>query len=273
MHTTSAWWQVEPGALEAAFPSRMEALDGFLGAAYAMHHVAALRYDGRAPRPWSCGRRRRREWFATVGPNGRGQLRTADGGELAPDAVGRFRPAVFLYDNYPGGCGSFRAAVRPARRDCRGGGCVGVGLRLPLRLSGLRGRSSLGRGARLRAQAAALRVLALLSDDAWNRAVDGAPTGTAHVQTCRSGLQAAILRRAVDALLPARRMPGPCRSGLQAAMKSQDAVGAASRPAILRRAVDGAPTGTGACPNWCKRPPAAIGRRRRCGEPACCVTA
>jgi len=45
------------------------------------------------------------KWFATVGPTGRGQLRSAEGVELAPDAIGRFRPAVFLYDNYPGGVG------------------------------------------------------------------------------------------------------------------------------------------------------------------------
>ena len=43
MHTTAAWWELAPAALEEAFTSRQEALDGFLGAAYAMHHVAALR--------------------------------------------------------------------------------------------------------------------------------------------------------------------------------------------------------------------------------------
>jgi DEAD/DEAH box helicase domain-containing protein len=105
MHTTAAWWQVEPGVLEATFPSRLEALDGFLGAAYAMHHVAALRMMAE---PHDLGRAvgdGDAKWLATVGPNGRGQLRSAEGGELAPDAVGRFRPAVFLYDNYPGGVG------------------------------------------------------------------------------------------------------------------------------------------------------------------------
>jgi DEAD/DEAH box helicase domain-containing protein len=105
MHTTAAWWEVAPGRLEAAFASRLEALDGFLGAAYAMHHVAALRTMSE---PQDLGRAvgdGDAKWFATVGPNGRGQLRSAEGAELAPDAVGRFRPAVFLYDNYPGGVG------------------------------------------------------------------------------------------------------------------------------------------------------------------------
>ena len=42
LHTTGLWWQAEPQTLEAAFASREQALDGFLGAAYALHHVAAL---------------------------------------------------------------------------------------------------------------------------------------------------------------------------------------------------------------------------------------
>ena len=42
LHTTAVWWQVDPRALLAAFQDRWQALDGFLGAAYAMHHVAAL---------------------------------------------------------------------------------------------------------------------------------------------------------------------------------------------------------------------------------------
>ncbi|MGD8430046.1 MAG: DEAD/DEAH box helicase, partial [Ectothiorhodospiraceae bacterium] len=33
MHTTAVWWQIRPEALAAAFPSRQQALDGFLGAA------------------------------------------------------------------------------------------------------------------------------------------------------------------------------------------------------------------------------------------------
>jgi DEAD/DEAH box helicase domain-containing protein len=109
MHTTSVWWQVKPDALEAAFPSRQQALDGFLGAAYAMHHVAAL---ATMSEPHDLGRAvgdGDAKWFATVGSNGRGQMRSFDGGELSPDAAertgGRFRPAVFLYDNYPGGVG------------------------------------------------------------------------------------------------------------------------------------------------------------------------
>lgn len=105
MHTTAAWWQVHPEALARVFASRQQAIDAFLGAAYALHHVAAVRLMseprdlGRAVGDGEAG------WFATVDASGRGTLRTAEGAELDPEREGRFRPAVFLYDNYPGGIG------------------------------------------------------------------------------------------------------------------------------------------------------------------------
>ena len=105
MHTSALWWELRPGELEQAFASRQQALDGFLGAAYAMHHIAALQSMselsdiGRAVGDGD-GR-----WFATQAANGRGQLRDLSGDELAPDHQGVFRPAVFLYDAYPGGIG------------------------------------------------------------------------------------------------------------------------------------------------------------------------
>ena len=105
MHTTAAWWQVHPDALEAAFASRQEALDGFLGAAYALHHVAALRLMSE---PHDLGRAvgdGDARWFATVGANGRGSIKDLTGREASLDGQGRFRPALFLYDNYPGGIG------------------------------------------------------------------------------------------------------------------------------------------------------------------------
>ncbi|MCG5493724.1 MULTISPECIES: DEAD/DEAH box helicase [Ectothiorhodospira] len=105
MHTTAAWWELAPQTLEARFDSRQEALDGFLGAAYAMHHVAVLRMMSE---PRDLGRAvgdGDARWFATVGSHGRGQIRDEQGAEKSPDAQGRFRPAVFLYDNFPGGVG------------------------------------------------------------------------------------------------------------------------------------------------------------------------
>jgi len=105
MHTTAVWWQIQPSSLKQAFASRQQALDGFLGAGYAMHHVAALRTMAE---PHDLGRAvgdGDARWFATVGASGRGQMRSLDGGELDPEQEARFRPAVFLYDNYPGGVG------------------------------------------------------------------------------------------------------------------------------------------------------------------------
>lgn len=105
MHTTAVWWEVAPEVLAQCFPNRQQALDGFLGAAYAMHHVAALiamsepQDIGRAVGDGDA------RWFATVGAEGRGQMRGSDGAEQDPEHETRFRPAVFLYDNYPGGVG------------------------------------------------------------------------------------------------------------------------------------------------------------------------
>ncbi|KPK37775.1 MAG: helicase [Gammaproteobacteria bacterium SG8_47] len=130
MHTSAVWWRLAHEALAESFPSRHEALDGFLGAAYAMHHVAAL---CSMAEPQDIGRAvgdGEGTWFATVGPHGRGQLRSANGEEMDPEHAPRFQPAVFLYDNYPGGMGlaaplyEQRAdIVRDAARLVRDCGC------------------------------------------------------------------------------------------------------------------------------------------------------
>ncbi len=106
LHTTSVWWQVDPAALDEAFQSRWEALDGFLGAAYAMHFVAAVlsmaeRQDlGRAVGNGDAS------WFSVVGSNGRGQAKGTGGEEFDLNSTEQvFSPTVFLYDNYPGGIG------------------------------------------------------------------------------------------------------------------------------------------------------------------------
>jgi DEAD/DEAH box helicase domain-containing protein len=105
MHTSAVWWQLEACALEQAFDSRQASLDGFLGAAHAMHIIAAMRM---LSEPRDIGRAvgdGNAEWFATVGPGGRGQLRNLSGETLDPGAMPRFTPTLFLYDNYPGGIG------------------------------------------------------------------------------------------------------------------------------------------------------------------------
>jgi DEAD/DEAH box helicase domain-containing protein len=105
MHTSAVWWQVEPNALERSLPTREQAIEGFLGVAYALHHVAALRAMaevrdlGRAVGD-SQGR-----WFAVLGGDGRGQLRGPSNEPLEEPPGDRFEPTLFLYDNYPGGVG------------------------------------------------------------------------------------------------------------------------------------------------------------------------
>jgi DEAD/DEAH box helicase domain-containing protein len=105
MHTTAVWWQVDPAALDAAFDSRQQALDGFLGAGYALHIVAAMRM---LSEPRDIGRAvgdGNAEWFASVGASGRGKLLNRQGDVLDPGQLQRFTPTLFLYDNYPGGIG------------------------------------------------------------------------------------------------------------------------------------------------------------------------
>ena len=108
MHTTAAWWQLSSSILEQSFTSRWQSLDGFLGAAYAMHHVAALicmsvaRDIGRAVGNADG------TWFATLGDKGRGSAKnfSGDGVDINEQS---FNPTVFLYDNFPGGLGISKA--------------------------------------------------------------------------------------------------------------------------------------------------------------------
>ncbi|MDH5545887.1 MAG: DEAD/DEAH box helicase [Gammaproteobacteria bacterium] len=106
MHTTAVWWQAKPESLDNAFQNRWQALDGFLGAAYAMHHIASLLLMSQ---PQDLGRavgNSDAEWLATVGANGRGQMKSFAGTEISDSSnVAEFTPTLFLYDNFPGGIG------------------------------------------------------------------------------------------------------------------------------------------------------------------------
>jgi len=108
MHTTAVWWQINPHTIDQWFEHRWQAIDGLLGAAYAMHHVAALlmlsepRDIGRAVGDGDA------QWYATIGPAGRGQVHN-DTGEPVSHLPLQFTPTIFLYDNYPGGIGLSRA--------------------------------------------------------------------------------------------------------------------------------------------------------------------
>ncbi len=115
LQTTSVWWRLTPQAIDRAFRTRFEALDGFLGAAYALHTVATLlsmcepRDLGKAVGSGD------NDWSAQVSSKGRGELRGPSGEVLDAGAMAEFAPAVYLYDNYPGGIGLSRPLFE--RRD------------------------------------------------------------------------------------------------------------------------------------------------------------
>lgn len=107
MHTTSCWWQLPDPVLTSLFDSRQQALEGFLGAAHALHvvaRIAVMADGGDLQKAVGSGDG---AWSASADGSGRGQLRATDGAAARIDELARFEPTVFLYDNYPGGVGLF----------------------------------------------------------------------------------------------------------------------------------------------------------------------
>jgi len=139
LHTTAVWWQLPQATLGKAFASRQDALDGFLGAAYALHVVATVAVMADARDLQKAVGNGDGAWFAVADQSGRGQLRGADGAEGHVELQQQFVPTVYLYDNFPGGVGLseplwqrqaelvVRAAELVHRCDCRAGcpACVG----------------------------------------------------------------------------------------------------------------------------------------------------
>jgi len=105
LHTTAVWWQLPSSALDAEFASRQDALDGFLGAAYALHIVASVSVMAEARDLQKAVGSGDGAWFASSDGRGRGQLRGGDGKPMDPAAAEQFVPTVYLYDAYPGGIG------------------------------------------------------------------------------------------------------------------------------------------------------------------------
>jgi DEAD/DEAH box helicase domain-containing protein len=112
MHTTAVWWQLPQAVLAQLFRSRQDALDGFLGAAAALHTVAriAVMADG-ADLQKAVGSGDG-AWFAATDARGRGRLRGVPEGrdgaaqnEAVDADEAAFVPTLYLYDNLPGGIG------------------------------------------------------------------------------------------------------------------------------------------------------------------------
>ena len=139
LHTSAAWWQLPQAALEREFASRQAALDGFLGAAHALHVVATVAVMAEARDLQKAVGSGDGAWFAVADSRGRGQMRAIDGSLSQADSASVFTPTVFLYDNFPGGVGLSeplwrrqaellgRAIELVEACDCRGGcpACVG----------------------------------------------------------------------------------------------------------------------------------------------------
>lgn len=139
LHTTAVWWQLPQAVLDAAFEQRQQALDGFLGAAYALHIVATVAVMAETrdlQKSVGCGDG---AWFVSADGSGSGQLRGSDGQPATLAADAPFTPTVYLYDAFPGGIGHSeplfdrredlvaQSITLIERCDCRGGcpGCVG----------------------------------------------------------------------------------------------------------------------------------------------------
>ena len=103
LHTTALWWQLPQEALEAAFVSRQDALDGFLGAAAVLHTVASVRVMAEARDLMKSVGSGDASAFVERDQHGRGRWRAGE--ETAAGEADRFTPTVYLYDNYPGGVG------------------------------------------------------------------------------------------------------------------------------------------------------------------------
>jgi len=144
LHTTAVWWQLPQAVLLRAFASKQDALDGFLGAAYALHVVATVAVMADARDLQKSVGNGDGAWFVVGDQKGRGQLKDVHGGDLAPVDTAfvegaQFVPTVFLYDNFPGGVGLSeplwqrqgelvqRAIELVQRCDCSAGcpACVG----------------------------------------------------------------------------------------------------------------------------------------------------
>ena len=105
LHTTAVWWQLSQPVLDSLFASKQDALDGFLGAAYALHVVARIAVMADDPDLQKAVGSGDGAWFAVADARGRGQLRRGEGAPATPEDLAAFTPTIYLYDNFPGGVG------------------------------------------------------------------------------------------------------------------------------------------------------------------------
>jgi len=107
MHTTGYWFTLPQDALDGLGFSRADLIDGLLGVAYVLHHVAAFTLMCDARDIDHCIGDKSSQWFVR---HTRGERAIYSAGErgpepMAPEMVDAFDPTIFIYDNYPGGIG------------------------------------------------------------------------------------------------------------------------------------------------------------------------
>jgi len=106
MHTTAFWLTVPDKVLARTGVNRASQLDGLLGLAYALHHVAAVETMSD---PRDIGRAvgdRSAEWSLRVLPGERGVVRREEtGAGVDLDELAAFNPTIYLYDDFAGGIG------------------------------------------------------------------------------------------------------------------------------------------------------------------------
>ena len=101
LQTTAVWWSIPGSLLDRVFEHRQDALDGFLGAARAVQTVALL----------SALAESRDLCRAVASLDGKPLDRNQ-----AHLSAASFEPALFLYDNYPGGIGLSEPLFRHSHR-------------------------------------------------------------------------------------------------------------------------------------------------------------
>ncbi len=106
LHTTAVWWSLPEALLARAFADRSAVIEGFLGAAYALHVVARVFAMAEGQDLCRAVGDGEAAWAARVGESHRGALQQA-GGSMSPAATAAeiFVPTLYLYDNFPGGVG------------------------------------------------------------------------------------------------------------------------------------------------------------------------
>ncbi len=108
LHTTAVIWTLTAAVIDLHFADRFAALDGFLGAAYALHTSATVRAMSELHDLGKAVGNADASWAYAPQTQQRGRLRgeglaaeSAEALVLGP----QFAPTLYLYDQYPGGMG------------------------------------------------------------------------------------------------------------------------------------------------------------------------